>query len=291
MLKMSYSSPSLESKSSLPDDRIAMSSSPNSGIDLKSASEIAIMKEANGIVVAVHRELAAVMEPGVTTAHLDQIAARTIASHKGATPAFLGYHGFPASICVSIDNEVVHGIPSEKRVLKYGSIISVDVGVKFRGFIGDAAVTYPVGSVDNSARQLLIATRESLYKAISKAVVGNRLSDISHAVESHVRPLGYSVVTEYVGHGVGRQMHEDPQVPNFGPPGRGPRLRAGMTLAIEPMVNEGCAETKVLNDNWTVVTADGKRSAHFEHSVAITEEGPVILSEGLPDDVFGDMTQ
>ncbi len=243
------------------------------------------MRQANAIVVAAHLEIAAAVKPGTTTAELDRIAARTIALHPGAKAAFLGYQGFPASICASIDNEVVHGIPS-RRVLEEGSIIAVDVGVRFRGFIGDAAVTYPVGRIDEAARALLRATRESLYKAIRMARVGGRLSDISHAVEAHVVPLGYGVVTDYVGHGVGREMHEDPQIPNFGPPGKGPRLAAGMTLAIEPMINEGVGATKVLEDRWTVVTADGRRSAHFEHSIAITDEGPMILSEGLPDEVL-----
>lgn len=242
------------------------------------------MRRANQIVVVAHQEIANAIKPGVTTADLDKIAARTIALHH-AKAAFLGYHGFPASICASVDEEIVHGIPSHKRVLEEGSIISVDVGVKFRGFIGDAAVTYPVGAIEESARSLLAATRKSLYDAIEKAVVGNRLSDIGHAVEDYVVPLGYSVVTEYVGHGVGRKMHEEPQVPNFGPPGKGPRLVEGMTLAIEPMVNEGTGKTRVLEDDWTVVTADGRRSAHFEHSIAITADGPLILSEGLPDDV------
>lgn len=248
------------------------------------------MRRANGIVVAVHREIRAAIKPGATTFDLDRIASRVIAMHPGAEAAFLGYPGagsrrFPASICASIDDEVVHGIPSKKRVLMEGSIVSVDVGVRYRGFIGDAAITYPVGEVDARAKALLAATRDSLYAAIEAAQVGRRLSDIGAAVENYVTARGYSVVMDYVGHGVGRQMHEDPQVPNFGPAGKGPRLVAGMTLAIEPMVNEGGSETKVLDDEWTVVTADGKRSAHFEHSIAITADGPMILSEGLPDDV------
>lgn len=255
------------------------------GIELKTPAEIEILRQANQIVVAAHREVRAAIRPGVTTAELDRVAARTIAMHRGATAAFRGYNGFPASICVSIDEEVVHGIPSRDRVLAEGSVVAVDIGVKYRGFIGDAAVTYPVGGIDEAARRLLAATRESLYRAIAKARPGNRLSDLGHAVESHVVPLGYGVVTEYVGHGVGRALHEEPQVPNFGPPGMGPRLVAGMTLAIEPMVNEGTGQTRVLGDRWTVVTADGKRSAHFEHSIAVTADGPQVLSEGLPDEV------
>lgn len=253
------------------------------GVDLKSPAEIEHLRRANAIVVAAHQEIAAAVKPGRTTAELDRIAARVIALHPGATAAFLGYHGFPASICVSIDAEVVHGIPSPRRALEEGQVVAIDIGVRFRGFIGDAAVTYAVGTVDDAARRLLVATRDSLYAAIAAARVGNRLSDIGYAVESHVVPLGYTVVTEYVGHGVGREMHEEPQVPNFGPPGMGPRLVPGMTLAIEPMVNEGGSATRVLDDHWTVVTADGKRSAHFEHSIAVTEDGPLILSDGLPN--------
>ncbi|MBL4888946.1 MAG: type I methionyl aminopeptidase [Candidatus Lindowbacteria bacterium] len=256
---------------------------PGSGIELKSVSEIDLMRQANQIVVAVHKELQGLVKPGVTTMGLDKKAATVIAMHSGATPAFLGYHGFPGVICASVDEQVVHGIPSDEIVLHEGAIISIDVGVKFRGFIGDAAVTYSVGKVDDDAQKLLIATRESLYKAIEQAHVGNRLSDIGHAVESYVVPRGYGVVTEYVGHGVGRQMHEEPQVANFGPPHRGPKIVAGMTLAIEPMINEGTGKTRVLEDEWTVITEDGRRSAHFEHSIAITENGPIILSDGLPD--------
>ena len=251
-------------------------------IDIKSSAEIESMKRANGIVVAVHKELREKLRPGISTRELDKIASGVIAKHSGAIPVFLGYHGFPATICVSIDSEVVHGIPSQDRFIVEGSIVSIDVGVKYRGFVGDAAVTYGVGKIDEAGRKLLITTRDSLYSAIEKARVGGRLSDISNAVESFVVPRGFSVVTEYVGHGVGREMHEEPQVPNFGRPGLGPRLKAGMTLAIEPMVNEGVGGTRVLSDGWTVVTADGRRSAHFEHSVAITKDGPIILSEGLP---------
>jgi len=251
-------------------------------IEIKSREEIEKMRKANKIVVEVHHELCARLKSGMTTRDLDRIASKVIAKYSGAEPAFLGYNGFPASICVSIDDEVVHGIPSQSRRIHEGMIVSIDVGVKYCGFIGDAAVTYSVGRIDPMARKLLETTRESLYRAIENARVGKRVSDIGYAVESYVIPRGFSVVTEYVGHGVGRNMHEEPQIPNFGPPGQGPKLVAGMTLAIEPMVNEGKGLTKVLSDGWTVVTADGKRSAHFEHSIAITSDGPEILSDGLP---------
>jgi methionyl aminopeptidase len=256
-------------------------------IEIKSSVEIELLRQANAIVVAVHREIAGAIRPGVSTLDLDRIAARVIALHRGAESAFRGYNGYPAVICASIDEEVVHGIPSARRFLQEGRIIAVDVGVRWRGFIGDAAVTYAVGRIDDAARRLLVATRASLFAGIERARIGNRLSDIGHAVESLVVPLGYSVVTEYVGHGVGRALHEEPQVPNFGRPGLGPRLVAGMTLAIEPMVNEGTSETRVLEDRWTVVTKDGRRSAHFEHSVAVTDDGPLILSDGLPDGLGG----
>jgi len=254
------------------------------GIELKSPAEIELMRQANQIVVAIHRAVAEAIRPGVTTWDLDQLAMKVMAGYQGAESAFLGYYGYPASICVSIDAEVVHGIPSKRRRIEDGALVSVDAGVKYRGFIGDAAVTYPVGRIDEAARKLLATTRESLYRGIDAARVGRRLSDIGHAVESYAAPRGFGIVTDYVGHGVGRKMHEEPQVPNFGPPGKGPRLVPGMTLAIEPMVNEGTGDTRVLGDRWTVVTADGRRSAHFEHSIAVTEEGPLILSQGLPDD-------
>ncbi|RMH55795.1 MAG: type I methionyl aminopeptidase [Candidatus Hydrogenedentota bacterium] len=254
-------------------------------IELKSPKEIETMRLPNAIVVEAHRVVRKLIRPGISTADIDRAVREVIGKTPGATPAFLGYHGFPAATCVSIDEEVVHGIPDPRRVLRAGMLVSVDIGVKFAGFIGDAAVTYPVGKIDSAGAALLKATRESLYKAIAVARIGGRLSDIGAAVENHVVPRGFSVVRDYVGHGVGRRMHEEPQVPNYGPAGLGPVLKAGMTLAIEPMVNEGMAGTRVLDDGWTVVTADGRRSAHFEHSIAITDDGPVILSAGLPDDV------
>ena len=243
---------------------------------LKSEQEIEIMAEAGRLVAATLAELKQVVEPGITTLELDEIAASFI-SGKGAKAAFKGYHGFPGSICASINEEVVHGIPSLRK-LENGDIISIDVGVIFNGYVGDGAVTLPVGEVEAEVLELLRVTEESLDRGIAQAKVGNRLSDISHAVQSHVEKNNFSVVRDYVGHGIGRQMHEDPQIPNFGPPGRGPRLLKGMVLAIEPMVNMGGYEVKTLDDDWTVVTRDGQPSAHFEHTVVITATGPVILT-------------
>ncbi|OEH86348.1 type I methionyl aminopeptidase [Desulfuribacillus stibiiarsenatis] len=243
----------------------------------KSDNELNLMREAGRIVALTHEELRKAVEPGITTMQLDQIAEATIRKH-GAEPSFKGYSGFPASICASINEELVHGIPSN-RALKDGDIISIDVGAYIHGFHGDAAVTLPVGQISNEAKNLLEVTEQSLYEGISKAFINNRLSDISHAVQQYVEKFGYSIVREYVGHGIGRNMHEDPQIPNFGPPSRGPVLKKGMVLAIEPMVNVGTHHVKTLLDNWTVVTQDGKLCAHFEHTVAITENGPEILTK------------
>ena len=216
------------------------------------------------------------VKPGITTADLDRLA-EDIIKKNGARPLFKGYCGFPASICTSINEEVVHGIPS-LRLLKSGDIISIDIGAEKNGYCGDAAVTLPVGEVDAEALRLLQVTEASLYKGIEQAVVGNRLTDISHAIQTHAEGNGFSVVREYVGHGIGKQMHEDPKVPNYGMPGRGPRLVSGLVLAIEPMVNMGTHHVEVLQDNWTVVTKDRKWSAHFEHTVAVTDDGPRILT-------------
>jgi len=246
-------------------------------IILKSERELRYMYDAGQIVAQTHREVAKAVRPGVTTLELDRIAEEFIHS-KQAIPTFKGYNGFPKSICASINEEVVHGIPSLRQV-NCGDIISIDIGATFNGYVGDAAVTLPVGEVDEEARKLLGVTERSLAEGIKKAVVNNRLSDISHAIQSYVESTGFSVVRDFVGHGVGRNMHEDPQVPNFGQPGHGPRLKAGMVLAIEPMVNVGDYEVETLENNWTVVTVDGKRSAHFEHSVALTDEGPWILTK------------
>ncbi|HHZ17360.1 MAG TPA: type I methionyl aminopeptidase [Peptococcaceae bacterium] len=246
-------------------------------IILKSERELQYMYDAGQIVAQTHRELAKAVRPGITTLELDRIAEEFIL-RKQAVPTFKGYNGFPNSICASINEEVVHGIPS-LRQLKTGDIISIDIGATLNGYVGDAAVTLPVGEVDEETQKLLEVTEQSLYEGIKKAMVNNRLSDISHAVQTYAESHGFSVVQDFVGHGIGRSMHEDPQVPNFGPPGRGPRLKAGMVLAIEPMVNVGGYEVDTLENNWTVVTIDGKRSAHFEHTVAITERGPWILTK------------
>lgn len=243
----------------------------------KSDSEIQLMREAGKIVALTHEELRKAVQPGITTKELDTIAEASIRKY-GATPSFKGYSGFPASICASVNEELVHGIPGG-RVLKEGDIISIDIGAHIHGFHGDAAVTLPVGKISSEATKLLQVTEQSLYEGIRKATINNRLSDISHAVQSYAEGCGYSIVREYVGHGIGRDMHEDPQIPNFGSPNRGPRLSKGMVLAIEPMVNMGTYHVKTLLDNWTVVTVDGKLCAHFEHTVAITENGPEILTK------------
>lgn len=245
-------------------------------ITLKSDRELEYMKVAGRIVAETHKRLEQAIRPGITTKELNAIAEDYIVS-QGAKPAFKGYQGFPASICASIDEEVVHGIPG-LRELKNGNIISIDVGAVFNGYYGDAARTYPVGDIDEELRKLIEVTQQALDAGIAKAVEGNRLSDISHAIQTVVENNGFSVVREYVGHGIGRHMHEDPQVPNFGKPGRGPRLKSGMVLAIEPMVNVGTWEVMSLQDNWTVVTKDGKHSAHIEDTVAITKDGPQILT-------------
>ncbi|HAE62963.1 MAG TPA: type I methionyl aminopeptidase [Eubacteriaceae bacterium] len=241
-------------------------------IIVKSPEEIRLMKKAGKIVAGVHREMAKHIKPGITTIELDRLAEEFILK-AGAKPAFKGYHGFPASICTSINEQVVHGIPSE-RVLHEGDIISVDVGSILNGFYGDSAKTYGVGNISDEAQKLIDVTRQSFYDGIEFAVKGNRLSDISSRIQKTVEDNGFSVVVDYVGHGIGRDMHEDPPIPNFGIPNRGPRLTPGMALAIEPMVNVGTYKVKTLKDNWTVVTLDGKYSAHYEHTIAISPEGP-----------------
>ncbi|MCR4443130.1 MAG: type I methionyl aminopeptidase [Peptococcaceae bacterium] len=246
-------------------------------IILKSDRELRYLYDAGQVVAKTHQEVKKAVKPGVTTWELDKIAEEFI--HKcQAKPAFKGYHGFPGSICASVNEEVVHGIPSRLRQVKSGDIISIDIGAILNGYVGDAAVTLPVGEVDSEVQRLLDVARESLNRGIEKALANNRLTDISHAIQTYVENNGYSVVRDFVGHGIGRNMHEEPQVPNFGAPGRGPRLKEGMTLAIEPMVNMGTHEVETLEDNWTVVTKDRKRSAHFEHTIAITEKGPWILT-------------
>jgi methionyl aminopeptidase len=244
---------------------------------LKTAGEIEILREANRIVAETLTLLRGMITPGVTTWELDQLAEKH--AHKcGAAPAFKGYRGFPGSLCVSVNEQVVHGIPARKTVLRAGDIISIDFGVRYRNFYGDAAVTLPVGDIDAEKHRLLKVTRTSLYQGISQAVIGNRINDISRAVQEHVENNGFSVVRQFVGHGIGTQLHEAPEIPNYARQETTPRLLPGMVLAIEPMVNIGGAEVMVLKDGWTVVTRDGSPSAHFEHSIVVTENGPEILS-------------
>ena len=242
----------------------------------KSPEELATMREAGVLLRATLEQLETALRPGVTTAELDRIAADAIAA-AGAIPSFKGYRGFPASICTSPNDVIVHGIPGA-HVLKEGDIISIDVGVLYKGFHADSAWTFPVGSIDEEVSQLLKITQESLEAAIAQCLPGRRIGDVGYAVEQTAEAAGFSVVREYVGHGVGRALHEEPQVPNYGPPGRREVLSSGMTIAIEPMVNAGGPETRVLDDGWTVVTADGSRSAHFEHTVAVTEDGHEVLT-------------
>ncbi|BBB91381.1 MAG TPA: type I methionyl aminopeptidase [Methylomusa anaerophila] len=246
-------------------------------IILKSQREISYLREAGKIVAETLNEVKKAVKPEITTQELDRIAEQYIKS-RGGIPAFKGYHGFPGNICTSVNEEVVHGIPGVKK-LKSGDNVSIDIGAIINGYCGDAAITVPVGEVDTEVQKLIEVTEQALHKGIEKAVAGNRLGDISHSIQLYAEEHGYGVVRDYVGHGIGRNMHEDPQVPNYGPPGHGPRLKSGMTLAIEPMINLGTHEVKTLSDNWTVVTVDKKRSAHFEHTIAITADGPEILTK------------
>ena len=234
------------------------------------------MRRAGRVVARAHALVAEMIRPGITTKQLDEAVARLL-EREGAISAFLGYHGFPAHICTSVNDVVVHGIPGDYR-LKEGDIIGVDIGAIVDGYCGDSAWTYPVGEISEKARRLLEVAEGALYGGDREAQPGARLSDVSHAIQTFVEAASFSVVRDFVGHGIGRSMHEAPQVPNFGPPGRGPRPRPGMTLAIEPMVNEGTHEVTITSDQWTVVTLDGGLSAHFEHTVAVTEEGPEILT-------------
>ncbi len=245
-------------------------------IILKSPSEVEKMRAACRIVAGALAGLREIITPGITTDKLDSFAEDYIIKH-GGKPAFKGYLGYPKSLCASINEVVVHGIPSS-RALKEGEIIGLDLGAVVDGYYGDAAITVPVGEISPELERLMEVTEQSLYKGIEKALPGNRVSDISHAVQSFAESFGYSVVREFVGHGIGRALHEEPQVPNFGPPGQGPRLKAGATLAIEPMINMGKSGTVVMKDGWTAVTIDGMPSAHFEHTIAVTEDGPVILT-------------
>jgi methionyl aminopeptidase len=243
----------------------------------RSAAELEKMRAAGRLVGEVLMALTPNVVPGVTTAELDEVAEKMI-TDAGAIPAFKGYHGYPATICSSINEEVIHGIPSGQRVLREGDILSIDVGASLEGYFGDSAITVPVGQVSEEAARLLTVTEEALYKAIEVARPGGRVSDIGHAVQKHVEAYGFSVVREFVGHGIGQKMHEEPQVPNYGEAGRGPRLAEGMVLAIEPMVNAGKPAVRVLSDGWTAVTRDKSLSAHFEHTVAITASGAWILT-------------
>jgi methionyl aminopeptidase len=248
-------------------------------VTLKSPREIEIMARAGVIVAATLELVRKQVRPGVSTEELDAAAERFIRSHPGATPSFKGLYGFPKSLCISINEEIVHGIPSPRRILREGSIVSVDVGVYLEGFHADAATTIAVGEIAPDAARLLAVTQEALAAGIAQAKVGNYIGDIGHAVQSVAEAAGFGVVRELVGHGVGQRMHEDPQVPNHGQPRRGTRLLAGMTLAIEPMITIGDYATRMLDDKWTVATADGSLSAHFEHTVALTKEGPRILTK------------
>ena len=242
----------------------------------KSAAEIERMRTANELVANVLAELSGMVAPGVTTADLDAAAERLVRA-AGAEPAFKGYRGYPCTLCASVNEQVVHGIPSARPLVE-GDIISLDMGVKLNGFYGDSAVTVPVGRVSDEAEKLLRVTRESLAKGIEQVQLGGRISDIGHAIQEHVEAHGFTVVREFVGHGIGAALHEDPQIANYGEPGRGPRLAEGMVLAIEPMVNVGRPAVKVLSDGWTAVTKDGSLSAHFEHTVAVTKSGPLVLT-------------
>lgn len=243
----------------------------------KTPREIEIMRHAGKIVALTHEELQKHISPGISTKELDAIAEKFIRKHD-AIPSFKGYNGFRGSICASVNNELVHGIPGD-RVLKNGDIISLDIGAKYQGYHGDSAWTYPVGTIDDETQKLLDVTEESLFLGLKEAKPGERLSNISHSIQTFVEANGFSIVREYVGHGVGQDLHEDPQIPHYGPPNKGPRLKPGMVLAIEPMVNAGSRYVKTLSDNWTVVTVDDKMCAHFEHTIAITEEGYEILTK------------
>jgi len=242
----------------------------------RSQAEIEKLRRVNRLVAEVLAELRGLAVPGATTAEIDRVAEARV-REAGAEPAFKGYHGFPATICASVNEEVVHGIPGD-RVLRDGDILSIDMGAKMNGFYGDSAVTVSVGTIGNSAQRLLTVTEESLFRGIEAVKPGGRVSDIGAAVQRHAESAGFSVVREFVGHGIGTALHEEPQIANYGPGGKGPRLAEGMVLAIEPMVNEGSASVKVLSDGWTAVTKDGKLSAHFEHTVVVTAEGYEILT-------------
>ncbi|MGP4072797.1 type I methionyl aminopeptidase [Piscibacillus sp. B03] len=243
----------------------------------KTPREIELMRQAGKIVALTHQELQKHIRPGVTTKELDDIAEKFIRSHD-ATPSFKGYNGFSGSICVSVNEELVHGIPG-KRALNDGDIISIDIGANYQGYHGDSAWTYPVGDIDKDTQKLLEVTEASLFEGLKQVKPGNRLSDISHAIQKYVEPYGFTIVREYGGHGIGQNLHEDPHISNFGPPNKGPRMKKGMVLAIEPMVNLGERYVRTLSDNWTVVTEDNSNCAHFEHTVVVTDDGYEILTK------------
>ncbi len=247
-------------------------------VTIKSEREIELMREAGRIVALAHAEVAKHIKPGISTYELDQVVDRTIKSY-GAIPSFKNYNGFPASSCISVNDCVVHGIPTKSQILKSGDLVSVDIGAIHKGYHGDSAWTYACGEMSDAAKQLMIVTEKSLYTGLMMAKAGARLSDISHAIQTYAEAQGCSVVREFVGHGIGKVMHEDPQIPNFGLPGRGITLRPGMTMAIEPMINAGKKEVKVLADGWTTLTQDGSLSAHYEHTILITAEGYEILTK------------
>lgn len=247
-------------------------------IPIKTEEEIKILAEANGIVARILKSLKTIVKPGISTKDLEPFADDLI-KKSGATAAFRGYHGYPSSICTSINEEVIHGIPSKEKTLKEGDIISIDLGVKFKGYYGDAAFTCPVGEIGSETKKLIDITEKALYKGIDMGKEGNHLFDISWAIQSFVEDADYNVIRDFVGHGIGRELHEEPQIPNFGTPNTGPLLREGMVFSIEPMVSQGTWEVKVLDDKWTAVTLDGSLSCHFEHTIAITKNGPVILSK------------
>lgn len=248
---------------------------------LKTRREIELMREAGRIAATALKVAGEAVRPGVSTLEIDTIARKYIES-QGARPNFLGLYGFPATACISINNEVIHGIPSKDRILKEGDIVSIDLGAEKNGYHGDNAATFAVGEISDEAKRLIDTTRESLYVGLEQAVAGNRIGDISNAVQMYCEERGYGVVRDFVGHGIGKELHEDPSVPNFGTPGRGVRLLPGMTIAVEPMINQGTWEVNQLSDGWTIVTKDGKLAAHFEHTIAITKDGECMILT-LPD--------
>ena len=247
-------------------------------IELKTSNELKQMMDAGRIAAGALKAAGEAVKPGVSTAYVDSVAHEYIVKH-GAIPTFLGYNGFPAASCISINDEVIHGIPSKSRIIQPGDIVSIDTGATYNGFVGDNAATFAAGEISPEAQRLCDVTRESLYEGIKMAVAGNRIGDIGSTIQRYCEERGFSVVREFTGHGCGRVMHEDPSVPNYGTPGRGVRLQVGMTIAIEPMINMGAAKIRQLPDGWTIKTADGKPAAHFEHTIAITSNGPVILTK------------